>query len=117
MESLAVGCVFLARGAFPDGRLSAKNFAKARMQVRLELEPVRMPVPRVDPAQIAGTSGSIRAAHAVLTALDRAPQGITVEGLEYLIEEMIAAGRVADLPAGAVRRTGRGLSGRRLHSR
>jgi exopolyphosphatase/guanosine-5'-triphosphate,3'-diphosphate pyrophosphatase len=94
MESLAIGCVSLGRSAFPDGRLSARSFAKARIQARLELEPVRQIFRRFDPVQIAGTSGSIRAAHSVLTALDRAPQGITAEGLEYLIEEMIAFGHV-----------------------
>jgi exopolyphosphatase/guanosine-5'-triphosphate,3'-diphosphate pyrophosphatase len=97
MESLAMGCVTLSEGCFPGGRLSAKNFDKARLQVRLELEPVRSQFRKVEPAQVAGTSGSIRAAHAVLSALDRAPQGITVEGLEHLIAEMVAAGNVADL--------------------
>ena len=97
MESLAMGCVSLSEGCFPGGQLSAKNFAKARLQVRLELEPVRSQFRKVEPAQVAGTSGSIRAAHAVLTALNRAPQGITVDGLEYLISEMVSAGRVSDL--------------------
>lgn len=97
MESLAIGCVSLGQSAFPDGRLSAKSFAKARMQVRLELEPVRLMFRRHDPVQIAGTSGSIRTAHAVLTALDRAPQGITVEGLEYLIDAMTAFGQVSKI--------------------
>jgi exopolyphosphatase/guanosine-5'-triphosphate,3'-diphosphate pyrophosphatase len=97
MESIAVGCVSLGQAAFPDGRLSAKNFAKARIQVRLELEPVRQIFRRYEPVQIAGTAGSIRAAHSVLTALDRAPQGITAEGLEYLIDEMIAFGQVAKI--------------------
>jgi exopolyphosphatase/guanosine-5'-triphosphate,3'-diphosphate pyrophosphatase len=67
------------------------------LQVRLELEPVRSQFRKVEPAQVAGTSGSVRAAHAVLSALNRAPQGVTVDGLEYLIEEMVSAGRVADL--------------------
>jgi len=97
MESLHVGCVSLSEACFPGGRLSAKNFEKARLQVRLELEPVRSQFRKVEPAQVAGTSGSIRAAHAVLSALDRAPQGITVEGLESVIDEMIVAGRVANL--------------------
>jgi exopolyphosphatase/guanosine-5'-triphosphate,3'-diphosphate pyrophosphatase len=97
MESLAIGCVSLGRSAFPDGRLSAKGFAKARIQVRLELEPVRQIFRRFDPAQIAGTSGTIRSAHAVLTALNRAPQGITVEGLEFLIDEMVAFGQVSKI--------------------
>lgn len=97
MESLAMGCVTLSESCFPGGRLSAKNFDKARLQVRLELEPVRSQFRKVDPAQVAGTSGSVRAAHAVLTALNKAPHGITTEGLEYLIDEMIAAGNVSDL--------------------
>jgi exopolyphosphatase/guanosine-5'-triphosphate,3'-diphosphate pyrophosphatase len=92
-----VGCVSLTERWFPDGRLSAKNFERARLQVRLELEPVRSQFRKVDPAQVAGTSGTIRAAHAVLAALGRAPQGITVEGLEYLIREMATASRSADL--------------------
>lgn len=97
MESVAIGCVSLSQSAFPDGRLSARNFAKARLQVRLELEPVRQIFRRFDPAQIAGTSGSIRAASAVLTALGRAPQGITVDALEYLIDEMIRFGQAAKI--------------------
>lgn len=97
MESLAIGCVSLSEAYFSGGRLSAKNFEKARLQVRLELEPVRSQFRKAEPAQVAGTSGSIRAAYAVLSALNRAPQGVTVDGLEYLIKEMISAGRIADL--------------------
>ena len=92
-----MGCVSLSASCFPDGRLSPKNFDRARLQVRLELEPVRSQFRKVEPAQVAGTSGSIRAAHAVLTALNRAPQGVTVEGLEYLINQMVSAGRIMDL--------------------
>jgi exopolyphosphatase/guanosine-5'-triphosphate,3'-diphosphate pyrophosphatase len=97
MESLALGCVSVSKDCFPEGRLSAKNFEKARLQIRLELEPVRSQFRKVAPAQVAGTSGSIRAAHAVLSELDRAPEGVTVDGLEYLIEQMVAAGNMADL--------------------
>jgi len=97
MESLALGCVSVSERGFPEGRLSAKNFDKARLQVRLELEPVRSQFRKVAPTQVAGTSGSIRAAQAVLSALHRAPEGITVDGLEFLIEQMVAAGHIADL--------------------
>ena len=97
MESLSIGCVNLSGSCFPDGRLTAKGFEKARLQARLELEPVRSQFRKAEPAQVAGTSGTIRAAHTILTALDRAPQGLTVDGLEYLIGQMIDAGRVADL--------------------
>lgn len=97
MESLSIGCVTLSERAFPDGRLSAKNFDKARVQIRLELEPVRSHFRRVEPAQVAGTSGSVRAAQAVLVALGAGSNGITVAGLEDLIQRMIAAGKVSDL--------------------
>lgn len=97
MESLSIGCVSLSGSCFAGGRLTAKAFDKARLQVRLELEPVRSQFRKAEAVQVAGTSGSIRAADAVLTALNRAPQGITVDGLEYLIAQMIAAGRVAGL--------------------
>lgn len=97
MESLAIGCVSLSEACFAGGRLSAKNFDRARLQVRLELEPVRSQFRKVEAAQVAGTSGTIRSAHAVLAALGKAAQGITVEGLEHLIREMVLAGSVAEL--------------------
>jgi exopolyphosphatase/guanosine-5'-triphosphate,3'-diphosphate pyrophosphatase len=97
LESVTIGCVSLSEQCFPEGRLTAKNFADARLQVRLELEPVRAQFRKLAPAQIAGTSGSIRAAHAVLIALGKASQGITVDGLEHVIGIMIADGRVAKL--------------------
>jgi exopolyphosphatase/guanosine-5'-triphosphate,3'-diphosphate pyrophosphatase len=97
MESLAMGCVSVSERFFPEGRLSEKTFGKARLQVRLELEPVRSQFRKLAPARVAGTSGSIRTAQAVLSALGRAPDGITVDGLEYLIEQMVATGRIAEL--------------------
>lgn len=97
MESLALGCVSLSEGCFRGGRLSPRYFQQARLQARLELEPVRSLFRKVAPAQVTGTSGSIRAAHAVLAALGRASQGITIEGLEYLIHEMTTAGSLDQL--------------------
>jgi exopolyphosphatase/guanosine-5'-triphosphate,3'-diphosphate pyrophosphatase len=97
MESLSMGCVSVSEGCFPRGRLSARNFQKARLQARLELEPVRSQFGRAGTVQVAGTSGSIRSAQAVLAALGRCTDGITVDGLEYLIGELVAAGSIDDL--------------------
>jgi exopolyphosphatase/guanosine-5'-triphosphate,3'-diphosphate pyrophosphatase len=97
MESLAMGCVSLSEACFPRGRLTARNFQQARLHARLELEPVRSQFLRGSPAQTAGTSGSIRSAHAVLAGLGRAGDGVTVGGLEYLIDQMVAAGTIDDL--------------------
>jgi exopolyphosphatase/guanosine-5'-triphosphate,3'-diphosphate pyrophosphatase len=97
MESLAMGCVSVSEGCFPRGRLSVRNFEKARLQARLELEPVRSQFRRVGAVQVTGTSGSIRSAQAVLAALGRSTDSITVAGLEYLIDEMVAAGSIDEL--------------------
>lgn len=94
MESLAIGCVSLSDRCFARGRLSQRNFQQARLQARLEFEPVRSQFRRVGLSQAAGTSGTIRAAHGVLAALGRTGNGITIEGLEYLVGEMLAAGQV-----------------------
>ncbi len=95
MESLAMGCVGLTEACFPDGRLSMRSFHKARLQARLELEPVRAQFRRIEPVLVAGTSGTIRAAESVLAAAGRT--GITVEGLEWLIGQMANAGRIDNL--------------------
>lgn len=96
-ESLSIGCVNLTESGFRGGRLSARNFQQARLQARLELEPVRSQFSEAGAIRFAGTSGSIRTAASVLAALDRAPQGITVDGLEHLIARMISTGKLADL--------------------
>ena len=97
MESLYIGCVGLSERCFRGGRLTSRNFEQARLAARLELEPVRTRYLDLDARQVAGTSGTIRAAHAVLGALGIAPRGITLEGLERLIQLMIEAGQVTNL--------------------
>ncbi len=97
MESLYMGCVSLSSSAFPEGRLSPRNFRAARQAARLEIEPVRARFLKRAPSRVAGASGTIRAAYDVLTALGRARKGLTVKDLEYLVELMSAAGSVRDL--------------------
>jgi exopolyphosphatase/guanosine-5'-triphosphate,3'-diphosphate pyrophosphatase len=97
LESLYIGCVGLSASAFPGGKLSARNFRKARQAARLEIEPVRSRFVQRSSAQVAGTSGTVRAAYDVLTALGRARNGLVVRDLEFLIDEMIAAGNVRGL--------------------
>ena len=94
LESLNIGCVGLSQCFFPSGRLSGRRFRKARLQARLELEPVQEFFRRNEPARVSGASGTIRAAHTVLNKLAAEPTPITVAGLQELIERMIAAGHI-----------------------
>ena len=97
MESLYMGCVSLSADAFPDGKLSPRNFRAARQAARLEIEPVRARFLKRVSSRVAGASGTIRAAYDVLTSLGRARKGITVKDLEYLVDLMTGAGNVRDL--------------------
>jgi exopolyphosphatase/guanosine-5'-triphosphate,3'-diphosphate pyrophosphatase len=98
MESLYMGCVGLSAAAFPGGELTRRNFRAARQAARLELEPVRARfLRRRPPVRVAGASGTVRAAHDVLTALGRGRKGITGKDLEFLVDRMIACGDVAHL--------------------
>jgi exopolyphosphatase/guanosine-5'-triphosphate,3'-diphosphate pyrophosphatase len=92
MESLYIGCVGLTATCFPRGKLSARNFRAARQAARLEFEPIRARFSRGTAMRAAGASGTIRAAHDVLSSLGRDRKGIRIEDLEYLIEVMIACG-------------------------
>jgi exopolyphosphatase/guanosine-5'-triphosphate,3'-diphosphate pyrophosphatase len=97
LESLYIGCVGLSAKAFSGGRLTARNFRAARQAARLELAPVQARFTQRVVARVAGASGTIRAAHDVLTAMGRGRKGITPGDLEYLVERMIACGNVRDL--------------------
>jgi exopolyphosphatase/guanosine-5'-triphosphate,3'-diphosphate pyrophosphatase len=97
MESLYMGCVSLTAAAFADGKLNRRNFRAARQAARLELEPVRARFLQRSRARVVGASGTVRAAHDVLTVMGRARKGITVKDLDYLIDRMIAVGRLSNL--------------------
>jgi exopolyphosphatase/guanosine-5'-triphosphate,3'-diphosphate pyrophosphatase len=97
MESLYMGCVSATAASFGDGKLNRRNFRAARQAARLELEPVRARFVQRSLARVVGASGTVRAAHDVLTLLGRARKGVTVNDLEYLIDCMIGIGRVSDL--------------------
>ena len=97
MESLNIGCVGLSQRAFPDGRLSRRSFRKARLNARLELEPVREMFRHIEPERVSGASGTIRAAHTVLNELAGEPTMITVDGLQALIDRMADFGHIDKL--------------------
>jgi len=94
MESLNIGCVGISQRAFPEGKLSRGRFKKARLYASLELEPVREFFRRVKLERVSGASGTIRAAHTVLSELAGKPTTITVAGLQALIEQMVDTGHV-----------------------
>lgn len=100
LESLSIGCVGLSRKVFEGGRMSHKRFARARLAASRELRPVAARFRRLGWSLAIGSSGTIRSAENIVTALDLEHDGITLGALEAIIERMIEAGHLdkLDLP-------------------
>ncbi len=97
LESLTVGCVDLSRQHFGDGGLSRERFDRARLDVKLELRSVLEPFRRRGWSRAFGSSGTVKAAGEISRALGLTDGGITPAALETIIDEMVAARRVAEL--------------------
>ena len=97
LESLHVGCVGVSRAQFPDGKLSAKRFERARLAVRLELRPVAAGFRRRGWKRAIGSSGTVRAARDIALALRLADNGVTLPAVEAITEELIKARHVEDV--------------------
>ncbi|HEX7079984.1 MAG TPA: exopolyphosphatase [Gammaproteobacteria bacterium] len=97
LESLSVGCVDLSRQFFGDGKLGRRRFARARLEVQLELRSVREPFRRAGWSRAIGSSGTVKAAAEIARELGLVDGGVSLAAIEAIIERMIDAGRVADL--------------------
>jgi exopolyphosphatase/guanosine-5'-triphosphate,3'-diphosphate pyrophosphatase len=98
LESLSIGCVGMSRKYFDNGRLSRKRFGRARLAASQEFRPVAANFLRRGWDLAIGSSGTVRAAAAVVTELGLEDDGLTLSALEDVIARMIAARRVEDLP-------------------
>lgn len=97
LESLHMGCVSISLEHFPNGRISAKRFQRARMAARLELEPVQAAFRSQGWEQAIGSSGTIRIIADLIRHFDPATTAITQAGLERLIHETVKAGQVSEI--------------------
>lgn len=97
LESLNIGCVSLSGRCFADGRLSRKRFTRARLAASQEFQPVAASFKRAGWINAVGSSGTVRAAQQVVRELQLGDDGITLESLEAVIEQMIAARSLEEL--------------------
>ena len=102
LESTQLGCVGLSERFFAGGKLSAKRFARARVAARSELEPIEEAYRKVGWVQAVGSSGSVKAIGDAIRELDPLAQAITPEGLEAVIEVILRADHVRDIPLAAL---------------
>ena len=91
-ESLHMGCVSMSLTHFPNGKISAKRMKRAILAAKQELEPVTRNFSKADWQHAVGASGTLRAINKVLEALKWSKNGITLDGLKRLVDEITEAG-------------------------
>ncbi|MDJ0938946.1 MAG: Ppx/GppA phosphatase family protein [Woeseiaceae bacterium] len=107
LESLHMGCVSMTERFFPDGRITARRFEKARVAARLELRPVKAFFRGATDVEAIGTSGTIISTERVARLSGLAESGeLTLEVIEALIDKVCEFDSIESLAI-------RGLSERR----
>lgn len=102
-ESLHMGCVSMTLKAFSDEMLSESNFKIAELYARLELQTIKNTYRKIGWKFATGASGTIKAIGKVLRAYHDSKEtsiafpGITIQGLKWLIEEMISQKQIEKL--------------------
>lgn len=95
LESLHMGCVSYTSRFFPDGELSDKRMRRAELAALSELANIRRHYRQLGWADPVGSSGTIKAAAAVLAASGDCPDGlITRQGLATLRQRLLRCKRL-----------------------
>jgi exopolyphosphatase/guanosine-5'-triphosphate,3'-diphosphate pyrophosphatase len=99
-ESFQVGSVSLSLRFFADGKLTEAAFRAAQVAAGAELEEALEPFAPVNWHEALGSSGTVGAVSQLLAASGISDGRITPDGLRWLIERCLHAGRVdrLDLP-------------------
>jgi len=96
-ESTPMGCVLVSNAFFKDGQLSKEAFTQATLFAEQQLEPIQKQFQRKNWDEAIGASGSLKAIDKVLKAKNWSNNGITMEGLEYLVAHLTQCNHVNEL--------------------
>jgi len=102
LESLYMGCVSMSEQHFPEGRVTEKRFRRACVAARMELEAIENRYREVGWEHAVGSSGSVRAVYDAVREIDPAATAITLDGLDGVINRIIAAGSVQGAGFGSI---------------
>src|SRR5512143_1400518 len=97
MESLHIGCVSASQTFFASGEIREKNWNKAVIAARLELQSIEADYRRSGWGEVVGASGTIRAVADVIRAQGWSDAGITFSALQKVVDSLLAAGHTAKL--------------------
>lgn len=96
-ESLNMGCVTVSNRFFKDGALSKKAFKQAVLYAEQHLEPHQDNFDYRQWDEAIGASGSLRAIDKVLGASGWSNNGITMDGLEKLVEHVVSCAHIDEI--------------------
>ena len=103
MESLYMGCVSFTSRYFPDGRIEKKAFKQAQFAAREQVQTIAARFEKTGWREAVGSSGTARSIAEVLARNGLASSGINAEGLEWLKEQLVAAGDFRKLSLAGLR--------------
>jgi exopolyphosphatase/guanosine-5'-triphosphate,3'-diphosphate pyrophosphatase len=92
MESLYMGCVSYTARFFADGKIEKKALRQAQFAAREQVQAIATRFEKAGWKEGVGSSGTARSIAEVLAKTGRAARGITAEGLQWLRDELLAAG-------------------------
>ena len=96
-ESLPMGCVTVSNLFFKNGKLSKPDFNQAVIFAQRHLEPFQQKFQQKNWNEAIGASGSLRAIDKVLFAKNWSKNGITLEGLEQLVQHIHSCQNIESL--------------------
>jgi exopolyphosphatase/guanosine-5'-triphosphate,3'-diphosphate pyrophosphatase len=92
MESLYMGCVSYSQRFFADGKIEKKGMKEAELAAREQVQTLATRYEKLGWREAVGSSGTARSIAEILHKNGQSDGGITDNGLEWLREELLAAG-------------------------
>ena len=96
-ESVPMGCVTVSNLFFKSGKLSKSAFNEAILFAQRRLEPFQQKFHRENWNEAIGASGSLRSIDKVLQAKNWSNNGITLDGLEQLVQHIYNCSHINEL--------------------
>ncbi|HXZ48314.1 MAG TPA: exopolyphosphatase [Usitatibacter sp.] len=103
MESLYMGCVSFTARYFPEGRIEKKALRQAQVAARAQVQSIVARFEKAGWKEAVGSSGTARSIADVLVRNGQSERGITAAGLEWLREQLLAAGELRKLSLAGLR--------------
>ncbi|WP_240725229.1 Ppx/GppA family phosphatase [Mangrovimicrobium sediminis] len=97
LESLQMGCVTFTRDCFPDGKITEGNYKRAYNMARLEVSHIAGRFNRKHWEECVGSSGTLNAIDALVTAAGWSSGGITRKALAKLEKKLLKFKQFEDI--------------------